>query len=78
MPSFLRVVRDVRGNVRHQYQGEELIVRRFEQCPSEDVLADTIVKGNLPGTGGPFPLLVFGIAAVALGAIAGIVVLQRS
>jgi hypothetical protein len=59
-------------------QGHELIVRRFEQCPSEDVLADTIVKGKLPGTGGPSPLLVLGLAAVALGAVAGIVVLRRS
>jgi hypothetical protein len=75
---FLRVLRDVRGNVRHQYQGDELIGRRFEQCPSEDVLADTIVKGRLPGTGGPPPPLVLGIGAVALGAVAGIVVLRRS
>jgi hypothetical protein len=74
----LRVVRDVRGNVRHQYQSDELIDRRFEQCPSEDVLADTIVKGRLPGTGGPSPMLVLGIAAVALGAVVGIVVLRRS
>jgi hypothetical protein len=76
--SFLRVVRDVRGNVRHQYQGDELIDRRFEQCLSKDVLADTIVKGKLPGTGGPFPLLVLGIAAVAVGAAVGIVILRRS
>ena len=66
------------SHVRHQYQGDELIGRRFEQCPSEDVLADTIVKGKLPGTGGPFPMLVLGIAAVALGTVAGIVVLRRS
>jgi hypothetical protein len=41
------VVRDDRGNARHQYQGDEVIVRRFERCLSEDVLADTIVKGKL-------------------------------
>jgi hypothetical protein len=67
------VVRDDRGNARHQYQGDELIVRRFERCLSEDVLADTIVKGKIPGTGGPSPLLV-----VALGAAIGIAILRRS
>jgi hypothetical protein len=37
------------------------------------------IKGRLPGTDGPFPMLVLlGIAAVALGAVAGIVVLRRS
>jgi hypothetical protein len=76
--TFLKVVRDDRGNVRQQYQGDELIVRRFEQCLSEDVIADTIVNRKLPDTGGPFPLLVLGLAAVALGALAGIVVLRRS
>jgi hypothetical protein len=45
---------------------------------SKDVLADTIVKGELPGTGGPSPLLVLGITAAALGAVAEIVVLRRS
>jgi hypothetical protein len=29
--------------VRDQYRDDELIVRRFEQCLSEDVLKDTIV-----------------------------------
>src|SRR5918994_4021727 len=29
---FLHVVRDDQGGVRHQYRGDELIVRRFEQC----------------------------------------------
>lgn len=29
---FLRVVSDDRGNVRHQYRDDELIVRRFEEC----------------------------------------------
>jgi hypothetical protein len=74
----LRVVRDVRGNIRHQYQGDELIGRRFEQCPSEDVLANTIVKGRLPGTGGPPLMLVLGLAGVALGAAVGIVIRRRS
>jgi LPXTG-motif cell wall-anchored protein len=37
------------------------------------------IKGTLPGTGEPFPMLVLlGIAAVVLGAVAGIVVLRRS
>jgi hypothetical protein len=36
--------------VRHQYRDDELIVRRFEQCLSEDVLTDTIVNRKLPDT----------------------------
>jgi hypothetical protein len=58
---FLRVVRDDGGNVRHQYRDDELIVRRFEQCLSEDVIADTIVNRKLPDTGG-VPLLVPGVS----------------
>jgi len=60
---FLRVVRDDRGALRHQYQNDELIVQRFEQCISADVLRDTIPKRLLPGTGG-LPLL--GLAALGL------------
>jgi hypothetical protein len=62
---FLHVVRDDQGNVRHQYRDDELIVRRFEQCLSEDVLRDTIVNRRLPDTGGP-PLLLLGSLAAAL------------
>jgi hypothetical protein len=45
---------------------------------SKDGIADTIVNRKLPGTGGPFPLLVVGLAAVALGAAVGIAILRRS
>ena len=62
---FLHVVRDDQGGVRHQYRGDELIVRRFEQCFSEDVLTDTIVNSKLPDTGGP-PLLVLGALEITL------------
>jgi hypothetical protein len=67
---FLRVVRDERGALRDQYRDDELIVQRFEQCLSEDVLADTIPDRQLPFTGGlslPFGggLLLL-VAAVAL------------
>lgn len=75
---FLHVVRDEAGGVRDQYRDDELIVRRFEQCLSEDVLKDTIVNRKLPDTGGPFSLLMLGsltIAGFAVGA--GIVVLRR-
>jgi len=54
---FLRTVRDENGALRAQYRdgngNDELIVQRFEQCLSEDVLADTIPNRNLPFTGGP-------------------------
>jgi len=63
---FLRVVRDDRGALRHQYQNDELIVQRFEQCISADVLRDTIPKRLLPDTGG-LPLL--GLAALGLASI---------
>jgi hypothetical protein len=63
---FLRVVRDDRGALRHQYQDDELIVHRFEQCISADVLTDTIPNRLLPGTGG-LPLL--GLAALGLASI---------
>jgi hypothetical protein len=59
-------VRDDRGALRHQYQNDELIVQRFEQCISADVLRDTIPKRLLPGTGG-LPLL--GLAALGLASI---------
>jgi hypothetical protein len=75
---FLRVVRDENGALRRQYRDgdrdDELIVQRFEQCLSEDVLADTISDRNLPFTGGPLlpsggGLLLLGAAAVLAGRI---------
>ena len=60
---FLHEVRDVRGNVRRQY--EDLSTRRFERCLSKDVIPGTIVKRRLPATGG-VPLLVLGFPAIAL------------
>jgi hypothetical protein len=60
---FLHVVRDDRGRLHPQYADDELIVRRFEQCLSRDVLAQTIPTRRLPGTGGPHLL---GLAALAL------------
>jgi len=67
---FLRVVRDDRGALRNQYQNDELIVHRFEQCISADVLKDTIPNRLLPHTGGlPLIGLAFlGLAAIAVGA----------
>jgi hypothetical protein len=50
---FLRAVRDDRGALRGQYRDDELIVQRFEQCLSADVLASTIPDRRLPFTGGP-------------------------
>jgi hypothetical protein len=76
--TFVHVVRDDRGNVRQQYQGDELNVHRIEQCLCKDVLPNTILHNKLPDTGGPFPLLVLGLAALTLGYQAGIVVLRRS
>ena len=73
---FLRVVRDEGGGVRHQYRDDELIVRRFEQCLSEDVIAGTIVDRKLPDTGGPPLLLVARFLAIALVG-AGILVARR-
>ena len=49
---FLRTVRDDTGALRDQYRDDEVIVQRFEQCLSEEVLADTIPDRNLPFTGG--------------------------
>ena len=60
---FLRQVSDDRGALLGQYRGNELIVQRFEQCLSGDVLVDTIPDRKLPFTGG-MPLL--GLAAVGL------------
>jgi hypothetical protein len=60
---FLRSVSDDRGVLLDQYRGNELIVQRFEQCLSGDVLVDTIPDRKLPFTGG-MPLL--GLAAVGL------------
>jgi hypothetical protein len=63
---FLHMVRDEGGGVRDQYRDDELIVRRFEQCLSEDVLRDTIVNRKLPDTGGAPLLLMLGPLAIAL------------
>ena len=70
---FLHEVRDVRGNVRRQYQ--DLNTRRFERCLSNDVIPGTIVKRRLPATGG-VPLLVLGFSAIALVG-AGILLARR-
>jgi hypothetical protein len=72
---FLHVVRDVRGNVRRQYEDDEQITRRFERCLSKDVIPGTIVDRNLPATGG-VPLLVLGFPAIALVG-AGILLARR-
>jgi hypothetical protein len=69
------VVRDDRGALRHQYQDDELIVHRFEQCISADVLSDTIPNKLLPNTGGPYLLLVPWLAALLT---AGILLLRRT
>lgn len=63
---FLRVVSDERGNVREQYRGDELIVRRIEQCREGEVLKGTIVNRKFPDTGGLPLLLVLGSLATAL------------
>jgi hypothetical protein len=67
---FLRTVRDDTGALRAQYRDgdrdDELIVQRFEQCVSGDVLADTIPDRRLPFTGG-MPLL--GLAAIGLASL---------
>ncbi len=63
---FLRSVRDDRGALKTQYRGDELVVQRFEQCLSGDVLANTIPDRNLPFTGG-IPLL--GLAALGLASL---------
>jgi hypothetical protein len=70
---FLHEVRDVRGNVRRQY--EDLSTRRFERCLSKDVIPGTIVKRRLPATGG-VPLIVLGFPAIALVG-AGILLARR-
>jgi hypothetical protein len=70
---FLHEVRDVRGNVRRQY--EDLSTRRFERCLSKDVIPGTIVRRKLPATGG-VPLLVLGFPAIALVG-AGILLARR-
>jgi uncharacterized repeat protein (TIGR01451 family) len=63
---FLRVVSDDQGALRDQYRDDDLIVQRFEQCLSEDVLADTIPNRNLPFTGG-IPMLF--LAAIGLASL---------
>jgi hypothetical protein len=75
---FLRQVSDEDGALLRQYRRgdgrDELIVQRFEQCVSGDVLVDTIPNRNLPFTGG-MPLL--GLAAIGLvSLIAGAAVLR--
>jgi hypothetical protein len=75
---FLRQVSDEDGALLGQYRRgdreDELIVQRFEQCVSGDVLVDTIPNRKLPFTGG-MPLL--GLAAIGLvSLIAGAVVLR--
>lgn len=71
---FLRQVSDERGGLLNQYRGDELIVQRFEQCLSGDVLVDTIPDRRLPFTGG-MPLL--GLAVIGLvSMIAGAAVLR--
>ena len=64
--SFLRVVRDEDGALRRQYNDDELIVQRFEQCLEGDVLRNTIPNRLLPDTGGA-PLL--GLAAIGLASL---------
>jgi len=75
---FLRTVRDDTGALRAQYRDgdrdDELVVQRFEQCVSGDVLADTIPNRNLPFTGGPLlpsggGLLLLVAAAILAGRI---------
>jgi hypothetical protein len=72
---FLRVVRDDRGALRAQYRDDELIVERFEQCLSADVLASTIPDRKLPFTGGPPVLFIPWLVALAA---AGIVLARRA
>jgi len=71
---FLHVVRDDKGALKGQYRDDELIVQRFEQCVSEDVLASTIPDRKLPFTGGP-PLLLLPWAGTLT--MAGIVLLRK-
>jgi hypothetical protein len=72
--SFLRSFSDNRGALNEQYKGNEDIVRRFEECLSEDVLRNTIPNRNLPFTGGMSLLALAVIGLVAL--IAGIAVFR--
>jgi hypothetical protein len=68
---FLRVVRDDRGALRRQYRDDELIVQRFEQCISADVLADTIPDRKLPFTGGPSVPFGGGVLLLVAAVLAG-------
>jgi hypothetical protein len=77
---FLRTVSDDQGALRDQYRGNEQIVQRFEQCLSENVLADTIPNRNLPFTGGMSMLFLaaIGLAAVVAGAAVLRAVMRRA
>jgi hypothetical protein len=77
---FLRTVRDDTGALRAQYRGDEQIVQRFEQCLSENVLADTIPNRNLPFTGGMSPLFLgaIGLAAIVAGGAVLRAVMRRA
>jgi hypothetical protein len=77
---FLRTVSDDQGALRDQYRGNEQIVQRFEQCLSENVLADTIPNRNLPFTGGMSLLFLgaIGLAAVVAGAAVLRAVMRRA
>jgi hypothetical protein len=76
---FLRTVRDDRGALKAQYKGDQLIVQRFEQCLSGNVLADTIPNRNLPFTGGMslLALAAIGLASLVAGAAVLRAVMRR-
>jgi hypothetical protein len=76
---FLRTVTDDQGALRDQYRGNEQIVQRFEQCLSENVLADTIPNRALPFTGGMSLLFLgaIGLAAIVAGAAVLRAVMRR-
>jgi hypothetical protein len=75
----LRVVRDDTGALHDQYRRDEAIVQRFEQCLSENVLADTIPNRALPFTGGMSLLFLgaIGLAAIVAGAAVLRAVMRR-
>jgi hypothetical protein len=73
--SFLRVVRDDNGALRRQYGGDEIVVQRFEQCLSGDVLTNAIPNRRLPFTGGMSPLVVAAVIGITF-IVAGFSVLR--